>query len=358
MPTTNLPEVSLIVRTMGRAELTRALAALANQSYAAIQVVLVVATPEWSPAANVASDKITVVAPGLRLPRPQAANAGLAAARGNWIGFLDEDDWIEPDHVAGLMQNANAARPSRILYSDLTVHDGTRHFVRSVGYWKRKQAESPIASINSFLIERSLVERDGCRFDPSFELLEDWDFLVQCAEHSDLFHVANASAHYAAEAGTSGGGFGANRNFSRLQPFIEKMNAKWGRQYVELAAFADQALAQGHAARKQGDWRRAEVHARAGLARDPGNPFLLNLLSYCRLQAGDRDGVVTALRRACDSEPNSFALQFDLAAIEYRYGDKQRAPGILAKARMLCQTPEQTARVNALGAEIGHTSPS
>ena len=39
-----------------------------------------------------------------------ARNAGLDAARGDWIGWVDSDDWIEPDMFAYLLENALAAQ--------------------------------------------------------------------------------------------------------------------------------------------------------------------------------------------------------------------------------------------------------
>ena len=100
--------MTIVVRTMGRPSLARALAAVAAQTWRPIEIVLVDAGARGIALEREADVPIRVVTGGL-LDRPRAANAGLTNARGAWIGFLDEDDEIEPDHVALLMAAATVA---------------------------------------------------------------------------------------------------------------------------------------------------------------------------------------------------------------------------------------------------------
>src|SRR5512134_1683290 len=102
------PLVSVVVRTMGRPSLARALASVAAQTWRPLEIVLVDAAGGGMAARDYADIPVHVVGGG-RLDRPRAANAGLAAARGDWITFLDEDDTAEPDHIALLVATASLA---------------------------------------------------------------------------------------------------------------------------------------------------------------------------------------------------------------------------------------------------------
>ena len=101
--------VSVVIRTMGRPSLQRALAAVAAQTWRPLEIVLVDATGSGKRTTDYADIPVRSVSKGTWLDRPRAANAGLAATRGAWITFLDEDDVVEPDHIALLLATATIA---------------------------------------------------------------------------------------------------------------------------------------------------------------------------------------------------------------------------------------------------------
>ena len=86
--------VSIICRTIGRAELAQALESVAVQSYSPIEIILVNSAKIDLSCFNIDEKKITVVEPTNILSRAEAANSGLDAASGNYLMFLDDDDWI------------------------------------------------------------------------------------------------------------------------------------------------------------------------------------------------------------------------------------------------------------------------
>lgn len=342
--------VSIVVRTMGRPELSRALASLAAQTYPDIEIILVVANPQYDSQIHAHTPDIKIVSPGSALNRPSAGNAGLSAASGQWIGFLDEDDWLEPSHVSNLVDALEHAGGPLLAYSDMIAHEVDHTVVSSAGYWKRQYSDHPVVWIVSALFSRRLVDEFGCRFDAQFELLEDWDFFVQCAEFSDCLHVHAATAHYDAHSGTSGGGSGINRDNARLKPYLELMTKKWGSRYAQLIARADQALDQATAAIGSQDFVAAQQHLDAGLAVDPGNPHLLNRLALCRRHAGDWRGVLLVLRRACDSDRNAFLMYCDLAQLEHRFGFPEKAKSALERLRALAASDQERTRINSIAA--------
>jgi hypothetical protein len=135
------------------------------------------------------------------------------------------------------------------------------------------------------------------------------------------------------------------------------MNTKWGVHYLDLAERADTALHQAQAALDARDWQRAESAARAGLAVDPGHAALLNRLAFCRRQAGDWAGVLSALRRACDTDREAFAMHCETAVLEQRFGFPARAQALLAGLRRNANTDERRLRLQQVEAALA-TAPA
>lgn len=105
------PKISIIVPIYKVEKyLKTCLDSILNQTYRNIEIILV---DDGSPdgcseicdAYAAMDDRIHVI----HQPNggvASARNAGLAAATGEWIGWVDADDWIEPDTFAYLLENA------------------------------------------------------------------------------------------------------------------------------------------------------------------------------------------------------------------------------------------------------------
>lgn len=351
------PRISVIVRTIGHACLPRALESARTQTWPDIQIVLVAAAPHVEAAPWAGDSRIHVVAPGEPLNRPRAANAGLDSASGDWLLFLDEDDWIEPQHVETLWRAANEAPGVLLAYADTMIHKEGQPLVHERGYWRQTYPDRPVFANHAALFSRRLLEL-GCRFDEQFVLLEDWDFFLQCAEHTDFLHVPVASAHYDPHAGTSGGGIGVNRDEARIKPYVDALTAKWGQRYAEIAAQANEALRQGDEALARRDYAAARAAALAGLSLDPGNPLLLNRLAACAREAGDLGHMIKALRRACDSDRQAFRMHLELAALEHRLGFTDRARALAGRLAEMARTQDEFSRVAGLREYLERRAPA
>lgn len=133
---------------------------------------------------------------------PSAArNAGLRAARGAFICFLDADDALLPDKLR-IQHQALCRLPAvDLVYSGYFLGDAV---LRPTGYVPAcLPAGAPIdafARRNWFapmcpLLRRSLVDRAGL-FDESICGAEDWDYWIRCALAGRFLYLPGPVAIY------------------------------------------------------------------------------------------------------------------------------------------------------------------
>lgn len=220
------PLVSVIVRTMGRAALGRALACVAAQTHRTVEIVLVDAADAGIAMPEHAGIPVLVVRNG-RLDRPRAANAGIAAARGEWLTFLDEDDEILPEHVAQLLEAARASG-ARVAYSQTQLVDGAGRPQRAFGgpFNRAALLKSNYLAIHAVLFHRSFVDA-GARFDETLPMFEDWDFWIALSRQADFAFTGRRTAIYRASTGESGAGAGPNLDRERVLALRERLLRKW-----------------------------------------------------------------------------------------------------------------------------------
>lgn len=193
--------VSVICRTMGRSVLKQAIAALQNQDYPNIELVLVDAGPTGISADDLElpeSLSLTLVNHDKPLARPAAANAGLDAATGDLLMFLDEDDWIEPGHISGLASSLQANPGVQAAYSNTRKtdsHGEPLNYVFSEPFQRLLLLRDNYIPIHAMLFSRQLLDQ-GCRFDEQFDIYEDWDFWLQLVQHTDFAHRDEVTAYY------------------------------------------------------------------------------------------------------------------------------------------------------------------
>jgi glycosyltransferase involved in cell wall biosynthesis len=234
------PLVSVIIRSTDRPSLQNTLRSVSNQTYPHIELILVNAK---GPAHQSISDFLISkthrwVNPGKPLSRSMAANMGLNAASGQYLIFLDDDDWWSPCHIQNLVDALPAAdgiqkstlsttcqgnfdTPLWVTHSstqlvsvkspssDLTYinQDSSRdppledlNFqIQSIQGGElnsiRLLAGNSLA-IHSVLFPRSLVIEKGCKFDENLDLFEDWDFWLQISQLAHFKFIPKATAFY------------------------------------------------------------------------------------------------------------------------------------------------------------------
>ena len=193
------PRVSVIVRSMDRVTLSDALDSIALQTYPNIEVIVVNAkghnhseVDQWC-----GRFPMRVVGQGEPLRRSRAANMGLEAATGQYVIFLDDDDWFEPHHIAALTGELDNDESVVLVYSAMRGVNALGEEIR-----RFEEAYDPVQlridnyiPIHAALFRRFVADR-GVRFDESLEICEDWDFWLQISEHGPFRFVANIGGGY------------------------------------------------------------------------------------------------------------------------------------------------------------------
>ena len=198
--TLNLPLVSILIRSTDRQTLQQTLNSVAAQSYDAIEVWVVAATPSHQPLpAQIGRFPLHFVATTEALSRTQAANKALGLAQGERLLFLDDDDWITTTHVAVLVQTLKDNATYKAAYSQAKAVDASGQDLPEaligMPYDRSKLLSGNFMVMHSVLFDAVLREL-GCRFDEQLELFEDWDFWLQVSRHTDFLFVPKPSAIY------------------------------------------------------------------------------------------------------------------------------------------------------------------
>lgn len=165
-----------------------------------------------------------------------AFNKGIQAARGEWIGILNADDWYEDGALAKL-----AALMDRdvILHGRMRLHDPSTGAHRESGTLNYDPArhfrplESMPAQHPTCFVRRSVYQRVGL-FNTEFRVAMDYEFLLRA-------HLAGVKFHYLPEVITNftlGGASAQDRVSARREVVLAQMLHRreiWGplRLYVK-----------------------------------------------------------------------------------------------------------------------------
>jgi glycosyltransferase involved in cell wall biosynthesis len=182
------PEVSVVIPTHNRAGLLpRTLATVFDQAGVDLEVIVV-----DDGSTDGTADQVAAMAnPRLRLIRlddsrgqATARNAGIEAARGEWIAFLDDDDLWAPDKVATQLEIARAEGACTVYAAVAVVDESLRLVEIAPGPPADELGDQLIggcvipAGCSNVLARTDRVRAVG-GFDEQLSQLSDWDMWLR-----------------------------------------------------------------------------------------------------------------------------------------------------------------------------------
>lgn len=320
----HLPRVSLIIRSVGRDELAEALSSAGAQTHPAVEIIVVDATGGAHPPvpASAGIHPIVFVPGASRRSRPVAANTGLDAASGDYLGFLDDDDLLLPTHVEGLVAVLETDPACALAFSAAqeTWPGGETRHVGNARVSRLTLHEACMFPPCAALFRRQLVAH--CRFDETLDACEDWDFWLQVARRTSFRYLPRETAIYRADRGQSAMTAGSGGEAGRWHAAVL---AKWAHEREalinEVEALFERALERAGCRDTEG----AVALAAATLAAYPYHVGALNLRGTLAAMHGDFASAALDYQAAVEAAPEDPASQFNLAQAEERLGRSAQA---------------------------------
>lgn len=240
-------KVSVIVRTCGRPEVLKiALDSIRKQTYPNIEVVI------QEDGLNISENmirreyedlNISYEATGEKSGRTKVGNRALSRATGEYLNFLDDDDYFFPDHLEKLVSvlENSSKRAAYSLAEEVTLEVCSKSPYITKEHGRTVRYQQPYNKlllyytnyfpIQTVLFERSLFLEFG-GFDENLDVLEDWDLWARYSVATDFEYLSEVTSVYHVPYGDSN----KNKRDKELFDAQEQIRKKFEGYSVELTA--------------------------------------------------------------------------------------------------------------------------
>jgi len=208
--------VSVIVPTRDRPLwLRRALASILAQRWRPLEVILVNdGGADVGPIVEALDTEglVTVVRLAERRERSVARNVGLGLARGEFVAYLDDDDWWDEHHLTTLVPALQASDAGLVYGDPRRVREerrGDAYVGVEIDVPYQRDFNLPALLVGNYITTCSAVHRRACTdavggFDETLSTHEDWDLWIRIAARWPIQRVPRVTCNFSwREDGTS-----------------------------------------------------------------------------------------------------------------------------------------------------------
>lgn len=206
------PKVSVILSFYNaQATLERAIRGILEQTYRNIEVILIDDGSTDRSAAiaeeHVAVDSRIHLICKLNTGVSDSRNIGLDVATGDWVYFVDADDWIEPDAIEAFMQAATSPSCDLVVCDFYRVQGDVMSYKHgpAVGLVSREKYATFMAhrpsnfyytSLWNKVFKRAIIEEHSMRFDTRMQFGEDHVFILDYVRLVDRVSLLDRALYY------------------------------------------------------------------------------------------------------------------------------------------------------------------
>ena len=241
------PLISVVIPTYNRADLIpNAIQSVLNQTYQNWELIIVDNYSDDGTKEVIDSFKDSRISM-LLLPRTGSVaasrNFGVHHSKGEWIAFLDSDDWWFPEKLNSVRETIQS--DADLIYHDLQIASGPNDakFHRKT---KSRKLKDPIfldlllngndIALSSVTVRKSIFMKvNGMNESPTFYAIEDYEIWLRIAQITKLFvHIPKALGAYRVHDGN----IGKVNNFQylsdALKGYLDDLDKKQLRRYQSL----------------------------------------------------------------------------------------------------------------------------
>ncbi|WP_436866049.1 glycosyltransferase family 2 protein [Bacillus fungorum] len=213
----SVPEISIIIPTYNVEEyIEEALNSVLNQSFKQLEVIVIDDGSRDKTVEIIQSlkdERIKLYENGSNQGPAYSRNFGISKAKGNWIAFLDGDDWWDQERIKELLNFARIKEADMIFDDIFLIYDGhiSPYATQCQNY--KEKLESSLNITPELLVEldlgmqpiikRNLLEKKNIRFNDQLIFGEDYVFYLEVLCESNKCYFYNKPLYFYRQRGDS-----------------------------------------------------------------------------------------------------------------------------------------------------------